>query len=152
MSPVISERSFEDAIECALLQHDPDACAGDATTVRETSPSFGDAPPGGYRRRRPEEYDRALCLLPRDVLDFVLATQPKEWKKLGACSTASSRPRCASSSRRSASWRTSTPHQLDDAQHEALLAAAEDSLEAYMTRGGSVEFTMPAHIVTAAVV
>src|SRR5437773_9753280 len=27
-------------------------------------------------------YDRTLCLLPRDVVDFVLATQPKEWKKL----------------------------------------------------------------------
>ncbi|HET9327400.1 MAG TPA: RNA-binding domain-containing protein, partial [Candidatus Eisenbacteria bacterium] len=25
---------------------------------------------------------RALCLIPRDVVDFVLATQPKEWKKL----------------------------------------------------------------------
>jgi hypothetical protein len=31
MSPVISERSFEDAIECALLQYGPDACPGDAT-------------------------------------------------------------------------------------------------------------------------
>ena len=39
-------------------------------------------PPGGYRKRQPEDYDRALCLLPRDVVDFVLATQPKEWKKL----------------------------------------------------------------------
>ncbi len=29
--------------------------------------------------RRPEEYDRALCLLPRDVVEFVLATQPREW-------------------------------------------------------------------------
>ena len=46
------------------------------------SPPYGDTPPGGYRKRRPEDYDRALCLLPRDVVDFVLATQPKEWKKL----------------------------------------------------------------------
>jgi type I restriction enzyme R subunit len=38
-------------------------------------------PPGGYRKRLPEDYDRALCLLPRDVVDFVLATQPKEWRK-----------------------------------------------------------------------
>jgi hypothetical protein len=28
MSPEISERSFEDAIECALLEYGPDACAG----------------------------------------------------------------------------------------------------------------------------
>jgi type I restriction enzyme R subunit len=78
----ISERSFEDAIECGLLQYGPDACAGDTTTVRETPAPFGDTPPGGYRRRRPEDYDRAVCLLPRDVVDFVLATQPKEWQKL----------------------------------------------------------------------
>lgn len=73
MSPEISERAFEAAIECALLQNGPDACAGDSSAVRET-------PPGGYRKRKPEDYDRTLCLLPRDVLDFVLATQPKEWK------------------------------------------------------------------------
>ena len=50
--------------------------------MRETPPPYGDTPPGGYRKRKPEDYDRALCLLPRDVVDFVLATQPKEWKKL----------------------------------------------------------------------
>ncbi|MBI5837113.1 MAG: putative DNA binding domain-containing protein [Candidatus Eisenbacteria bacterium] len=82
MIPEISERSFEEAIECALLQHGPDACSGETTAVRETPPPFGDRPPGGYRKRKPEHYDRTLCLLPRDVLDFVLATQPKEWKKL----------------------------------------------------------------------
>ena len=31
--------------------------------VRETSRPYGDKPPGGYRKRRPEDYDRALCLL-----------------------------------------------------------------------------------------
>src|SRR6266508_3455549 len=82
MSPEISERSFEDAIECGLLQYGPDACAGDASAVRETSPPYGESPPGGYRKRRPEDYDRGLCLLPCDVVDFVLATQPKEWEKL----------------------------------------------------------------------
>ncbi len=69
MRPEISERSFEEAIECGLLQHGPDAC--------EEAPPFGDTPPGGYRKRRPEDYDRALCLLTRDVVDFVLAAQPK---------------------------------------------------------------------------
>jgi len=82
MSPEISERSFEQAIECSLLQHGPDACAGDAAAVHETPPPYGDTQPGGYRRRRPEDYDRALCLLPRDSVDFVLATQPKEWARL----------------------------------------------------------------------
>ncbi len=82
MSPEISERAFEEAIECGLLQYGPDACPGDATAVRETSLPYGESPPGGYRRRKPDDYDRELCLLPRDVVDFVLATQPREWKKL----------------------------------------------------------------------
>ncbi len=38
MSPEISERSFEESIECALLQHGPDTCAGYATGVREVPP------------------------------------------------------------------------------------------------------------------
>ncbi|MBM3451135.1 MAG: type I restriction endonuclease subunit R, partial [Armatimonadetes bacterium] len=50
--------------------------------VRETPAVYGDTPPGGYRKRAPVDYDRTLCLLPRDVIDFVLATQPKEWKRL----------------------------------------------------------------------
>lgn len=82
MSLEISERSFETVIEAALLQYGPDALPGDASFVRETSPPFGDMPPGGYRKRDPLEYDGALCLLSRDVVDFVLATQPKDWQKL----------------------------------------------------------------------
>jgi type I restriction enzyme R subunit len=79
MSPEISERSFEEAIEYGLLQHGPDAPAGDNPTVFESPEGYG---PGGYRKRSPDDYDRALCLLPRDVVDFILATQPKEWAKL----------------------------------------------------------------------
>ncbi len=82
MTPDISERSFEEAIECGLLHGGPDACVGVAGGARETLAPYGDRSAGGYRKRRPEDYDRALCLLPRDVVDFVLATQPKEWKKL----------------------------------------------------------------------
>lgn len=84
MTPDISERSFEDAIEAALLQYGPDAYAGDSDTsgVRETPVPYGEMPPGGYHKRRPEDYDRVLCLIPRDVVDFVLATQPKEWARL----------------------------------------------------------------------
>jgi type I restriction enzyme, R subunit len=83
MSPKISERSFEDAIECGLLQYGPDDCAGDASGVQETPPPYGETLPGGYcRRDGKNDYDRALCLLPRDVVDFVLATQPKEWRRL----------------------------------------------------------------------
>ncbi len=82
MSPEVCERSFEDAIECGLLQHGPDACAGDPTAVREAPSFYGHIVPGGYRKRFPEEYDRELCLIPRDAADFILATQPKEWERL----------------------------------------------------------------------
>jgi len=82
MNPEISERAFEEAIECALLRNGPDACAGDGMAVHEPPAPYGEGLPGGYHKRQSSEYDRKLCLIPRDVLDFVLATQPKEWKKL----------------------------------------------------------------------
>lgn len=82
MTPVVSERSFEEAIECALLSNGPDACEGETHLVREPSAGYGQALPGGYHRRLPSEYDRALCLMPRDLLDFILATQPEEWERL----------------------------------------------------------------------
>ena len=77
-----TERAFEEAIECALLEHGPDACAGDATLVREATFTYGEDVPGGYRRRSSRDYDAGLCLVPADVLNFILATQPKEWTKL----------------------------------------------------------------------
>ena len=94
MTPDISERAFEAAIECALLRHGPDACPDDAAAVRESAPEFGDEPlPGGYLRRRPEDYDRGLCLIPADVVDFLLATQPKVWEKLKQHHGADVKPR-----------------------------------------------------------
>ena len=94
MTTDISERAFEEAIECALLRYGPDAGPGDTTTVRESLPAFGDQPtPGGYLRRLPEDYDRGLCLIPSDVVDFLLATQPKEWEKLKQYHGADVKPR-----------------------------------------------------------
>ncbi len=82
MNPNISEKSFEEAIENTLLANGPDAPGG-ASWSRESLAAYGSEwIPGGYRKRRAEEYDRALCLVPRDVFDFILATQPKEWQKL----------------------------------------------------------------------
>jgi type I restriction enzyme R subunit len=62
----ISERSFELAIEAVLLA---------AASAQAYSP-------GGYLKRLPEDYNRSLCLISRDTVDFVLATQPKEWTRL----------------------------------------------------------------------
>ena len=80
----ISERAFEDAIEAALLRHGPDEVGGAPPVASEGRVPYGDdgMQPGGYLKRRPQDYDRTLCLLPKDVLDFVLATQPKEWQRL----------------------------------------------------------------------
>lgn len=79
----VSERALEVAIEAALLAGGPDDPAAGSTLAAETPPPpFGEGAPGGYRKRAPEDYDRSLCLIPRDTVDFVLATQPKEWDKL----------------------------------------------------------------------
>ncbi|MCB1034880.1 MAG: hypothetical protein KDD47_13705, partial [Acidobacteria bacterium] len=83
MSWEISERAFEEAIEAALLRFGPDAYEWEAGVLRDAGVApYGEMPPGGYRRRETRDYDPGLCLLPRDVVDFVLATQPREWKKL----------------------------------------------------------------------
>ena len=82
MTTRTTERAFEDAIEVALLRYGPDAIPEADIQARELRPPFSDSPPGGYRKRRPEDYDRDLCLIPRDVVDFILATQPKEWARL----------------------------------------------------------------------
>jgi len=85
MSARVSERAFEDTIEATLLRHGPDESPG--TPPRDAAdeiPPYGEPGmrPGGYRKRRPEDFDRALCLLPADVLDFVVAIQPKQWQRL----------------------------------------------------------------------
>jgi type I restriction enzyme R subunit len=82
MSPDISERSFEETIERVLLANGPDAYPADTLLVRESPEPYGEAASGGYHKRKPDDYDPALCLIPRDMVDFVLATQPKEWQKL----------------------------------------------------------------------
>jgi type I restriction enzyme R subunit len=82
MNPKISERSFEETIEATLIGADLGTYLGDKVMVRETAPPYGDMVPGGYQKRQPEDYDRKLCLIARDVFDFIYATQPKEWVKL----------------------------------------------------------------------
>ena len=74
MTIEVSERAFEDAIEEALLHG--------TGTIAEQRASYGDNQSGGYFKRISNDYDKTLCLIPRDVLDFILATQPVEWKKL----------------------------------------------------------------------
>jgi type I restriction enzyme R subunit len=84
MGPDISEKRFEADIEQALLRGGPDASPAGGEEVRSREPGFGDFLPGGYNKRLPEDYDRTLCLIPRDLYDFVLATQPREWTRYKA--------------------------------------------------------------------
>ena len=79
--PDISEKNFEATIESLLLAGGPDD-PEPARSLRERSVVEGTYVPGGYHKRAPESYDKSLCLLPKDVLDFILITQPKEWDKL----------------------------------------------------------------------
>ena len=76
MNVDVSERAFEDA----RLRH---ACSSTAEVQsRRSGPPTWTCLPAAISKRRDEDYDRVLCLIPRDVLDFVLATQPQEWKRL----------------------------------------------------------------------
>jgi type I restriction enzyme R subunit len=70
-----SEKNFEATIEQVLLAHP-------APQKDKKGPAEGGFLPGGYRKRRPEDYDRSLCLDPDVVLDFLYATQPQQWDKL----------------------------------------------------------------------
>lgn len=76
----VSEKNFEQTIEAILLKGSPPEDAGGAGFAGHPGAWFEGAP-GGYRRRKPEEYDRGLCVIPEDVLNFIYATQPKEWEK-----------------------------------------------------------------------
>ena len=75
MQVEVSERALEDAIEACLVQNRE-------RLIGEERDSYLDPTPGGYRKRTSDDYDRALCLIPEDVLDFVLVTQPQEWERL----------------------------------------------------------------------
>jgi type I restriction enzyme R subunit len=77
----ISEKNFEASIEATLLAGGPDASPDDGRPVPEARAPYGDFTPGGYHKRVHTDYDRALCLIPQDVLDFIYVTQPKEWAR-----------------------------------------------------------------------
>jgi len=74
----ITERAFESAIEADLLGRSD---AG-GRVIADAREPYGAYAPGGYRRRTSDDYDRTLCLDRRVLLDFVVATQPKEWQRL----------------------------------------------------------------------
>ncbi|MEQ9398183.1 MAG: type I restriction endonuclease [Longimicrobiales bacterium] len=78
----ITEAAFEAAIEEALLAGGPHAAVSGSGLAAEGSERYGEGVPGGYLRRTPDQYDRERCLIPSDLFDFILATQPASWAKL----------------------------------------------------------------------
>jgi len=72
-----SEKDLEATIESVLVGEADGASAEPVTRY-----DVGQYEPGGYRKRNPTDYNRERCLIPDDLFDFVIATQPKEWQKL----------------------------------------------------------------------
>lgn len=64
----IAEARLEDTIEAALLEEPDEPAVAEAVT--------------GYGSPIPEDYDRSLCLIPDDVVSFIIATQPEQWERL----------------------------------------------------------------------
>ncbi len=85
-----SEKNFEASIEASLLR-DP-LSSGPKEVSALADAATGAYLSGGFRRREPTDYDRELCLIPKDVLDFIYATQPKEWQKMAAQHPADAKP------------------------------------------------------------
>src|SRR5438128_5610556 len=86
----ISEKNLEEAIEQVLLSRGKSALPGPSRLELHQPPLYGvatsnlaqdEVAPGGYHKRTSDDYDKALCLIPEDVLNFIYATQPKEWEK-----------------------------------------------------------------------
>ncbi len=80
--PDISEKNFETIIESLLLAGGPDDPETTRSLRERMTVAEGTYTSGGYNKRAPEAYDKTLCIIPKDVLDFILITQPKEWEKL----------------------------------------------------------------------
>jgi type I restriction enzyme R subunit len=77
----VKEEVLESAIQGALLTGGPDAIAGDFL-AREDMADYGAWTPGHYHKRLDADFDKHTLLLGKDLIDFVMATQPKQWKRL----------------------------------------------------------------------
>jgi type I restriction enzyme R subunit len=91
-----SERNLEERIEQALLANGTEQAAGSNGQARRgrkkavtyeaqgSVSGWEGVTAGGYERRTSADYNKALCLIPEDVLRFIYATQPREWERFKA--------------------------------------------------------------------
>ncbi len=77
----ISEKNFETSVEAALLAGGPDEDR-EFKGLAEPVAAYGSYIPGGFRRRRPGDYDISLALDSGMTIAFIQATQPKKWTQL----------------------------------------------------------------------
>ena len=117
----ISEKKFEEAMESSLLGAIPSAGEDGSGYISEPEAPYGRFAPGGYRKRLPEDYDRGLCLDPDVVLDFIYATQPRQWEKSQSQQARNLRSwRCARPAepgwvpRNQVTWRSRKPSRCRD--------------------------------------
>jgi len=81
MNVKVKESVLESDIEGALLSGGPDATDGDFLAHEDVA-AYGSWVPGNYRHRLDTDFDKQTLLIARDLVDFVMATQPKEWERL----------------------------------------------------------------------
>lgn len=90
-----SEKNLEDRIEQTLLapRASTKAQAGRDRQFKENATPYQlhhaitgweGVTASGYRKRSSVDYDKALCLIPDDVLNFIYATQPRAWENYKA--------------------------------------------------------------------
>ena len=75
-----SEKDFESSIESVLINARTKPLPEWASPVQNPFLSLGFTS-GGYRKRKPEDYNPTFCLDPGPLLDFIYATQPQEWER-----------------------------------------------------------------------
>jgi hypothetical protein len=80
-----SERGFEDTVVGVLTDETggervADPYAAYRTDAGDVADDFTSS--GGYRLRPSSDFSRERLLIPDDVHEFVIATQPETWKRL----------------------------------------------------------------------
>jgi type I restriction enzyme R subunit len=81
----VSEKALESLIEYTLVGEDGVSKTGAAKVAREESDlTYAAQRALSFAKRTSKQFDHDRMVIPEDVVSFILATQPKEWKRLKA--------------------------------------------------------------------
>ena len=78
----VSEKALESLIEFSLLHDDVEGRTGAAKTVRESDLTYAAQRALSFSKRSSKDFSLDRMVIPEDVVSFILATQPRAWKKL----------------------------------------------------------------------